>query len=245
MTIDEMQSRLDALLIHLDAENATHTVEIECQWIEHHEWVVKVAAYDGDDGPTPGVEKLTITWLHFDGRSIADAVEKAWEFYGAPVICPECDGEGTFWWWGDAIPADADEAGIQTHHDGRRSFHRDCATCAGDRILIAAEPSGTDVVNGTSTITIAGVAYEIPAGYHLLTDEHYYRLNDLATLLSDLDRSPHGRHEGDVEGQTPGGVSLGNPNHPTGSVLGYGMDGKPIVMPPVGQRTQPDAWRSK
>lgn len=70
------------------------------------------------------------------------------------------------------------------------------------------------------------------------------RLRAFAAMVSDLDRSEHGRHEGDVESGAVDGVSQGNPNLPTGAVLGYSLDGTyEYVMPPRDKRWEPEAWK--
>lgn len=63
-----------------------------------------------------------------------------------------------------------------------------------------------------------------------------------AQMVSDLDRCPHGRHEGDVCGGPTGcnGPSVGNIK--AGTVIGYTISGVPYVMPERGQRHDPDAW---
>lgn len=79
------------------------------------------------------------------------------------------------------------------------------------------------------------------------------RGRDAIKFLADLDRCPHGRHEGDTcSGWQPGGDdyhrgcrggwSLGNPYLKTGQVAGYGLGAKPYVMPPRGERHKLSAW---
>lgn len=65
----------------------------------------------------------------------------------------------------------------------------------------------------------------------------------LAAVLADLDRCPHGRHQGDAcagwrgpgpyDGGCQGGRSLGNPYLIPGALIGYGIGGEedPIVVP--------------
>ncbi|MFE9684142.1 hypothetical protein [Streptomyces sp. NPDC006285] len=65
----------------------------------------------------------------------------------------------------------------------------------------------------------------------------------LVGILADLDRCPHGRHEGDVCGSC-GGLSTGNPHLGPGRVLGYGVYGAPIVLPLRNDKTNPAAWRT-
>lgn len=74
------------------------------------------------------------------------------------------------------------------------------------------------------------------------------------TLLSDLDRCPHGRHMGDVcsgwrgpelfAGGCRGGVSLGNPLLPPGRIIGTNLSrGFMIRMPhDRNDRHDPRAW---
>jgi hypothetical protein len=77
--------------------------------------------------------------------------------------------------------------------------------------------------------------------------------HELAKIVRDLDRCPHGRHEGDVcagwrgpgdyEGGCRGGVSLGNLLMQTETIVGYSIYGEPYVMPPRGERHLPEAWK--
>lgn len=64
-----------------------------------------------------------------------------------------------------------------------------------------------------------------------------------AALVADLDRCQHGRHQDDDCGSC-GGTSRGNPNMPTGQVIGYGLRGDQIVMPSRDHKHDPRAWRS-
>jgi hypothetical protein len=61
-------------------------------------------------------------------------------------------------------------------------------------------------------------------------------------ILADLDRNENGRHEGDADVGTKGGVSLGNPMLQTGEVLGYDIGGRVYVMPDRANRHKADAW---
>ncbi|MDX3759307.1 hypothetical protein [Streptomyces sp. AK02-04a] len=63
-----------------------------------------------------------------------------------------------------------------------------------------------------------------------------------ATLLADLDRCEHGRHQGDACGSC-GPWSHGNPHLKPGSVIGYGLRGDAIVMPAREFKHNPTAWR--
>ena len=69
------------------------------------------------------------------------------------------------------------------------------------------------------------------------------RLRAFALMVSDLDRSPGGRHEGDAESGTPEGVSPGNPHMQVGEIIGYSMDRVPYVMPSRPLRSDPEAWK--
>ena len=54
-----------------------------------------------------------------------------------------------------------------------------------------------------------------------------------AWMPSDLDRCEHGRHEGDVctfPNGGCGGVSHGNPHMDEHRVIGYMLDGRPIIV---------------
>ncbi|WP_141575907.1 hypothetical protein [Actinomadura sp. WMMA1423] len=76
----------------------------------------------------------------------------------------------------------------------------------------------------------------------------------LAQIVADLDRCPHGRHEGDpcvgwtgpglYTGGCEGGISLGNPHLKTGDHLGYTYASNPYVMPERGRRNDPEAWKA-
>lgn len=74
-------------------------------------------------------------------------------------------------------------------------------------------------------------------------------------LVSDLDRCPHGRHEGDTcggwsgpgiyDGGCYGGISAGGPKRPTGAIVAYALDGRANwIMPARADRSKPEAWRS-
>jgi hypothetical protein len=52
---------------------------------------------------------------------------------------------------------------------------------------------------------------DVPAGWALVSQSRLDRLQWCADLLSDLDRSPNGRHQGDSESQDRTGRSQGNP----------------------------------
>jgi len=68
---------------------------------------------------------------------------------------------------------------------------------------------------------------------------------DLVSILADLDRCQHGRHQGDACGPADActGTSAGNPHIRTGQVIGYGLRGDEIVMPDRDHKHDPAAWR--
>lgn len=68
------------------------------------------------------------------------------------------------------------------------------------------------------------------------------RAAELAAVLTDLDRCVHGRHEGDACADC-GGPSKGNHHLPGGTVIGYDVHGKPIVMPGREHKHDPGVWR--
>jgi hypothetical protein len=82
-------------------------------------------------------------------------------------------------------------------------------------------------------------------GPRVPTLDHTTPLGALAAVLTDLDRCPHGRHEGDAcsGGGDCNGASRGNPHMPTGMVIGYDRYGGPIVMPDRDSKHDPAAWR--
>lgn len=67
--------------------------------------------------------------------------------------------------------------------------------------------------------------------------------SQLAEVLLDLDRCEHGRHSKDPCSDCPEGWSTGNLLLPPGTVIGTGLHGGKIVVPPADQRINPQAWR--
>ena len=61
-------------------------------------------------------------------------------------------------------------------------------------------------------------------------------------VLADLDRCEHGRHEGDACFSCPDGQSHGNPHMSPGQIIGYGLDGVPIVVPGRDRKNDPANW---
>jgi hypothetical protein len=91
-----------------------------------------------------------------------------------------------------------------------------------------------------SNITIDGVRQTWQQLYEREAAERR-ELQRYQTMLSDLSRNEHGRHEGDVDGSTP---SKGNPHLHTGDVLGYSLGGTwKYVVPEPRLRGDLDAWR--
>ncbi len=91
-----------------------------------------------------------------------------------------------------------------------------------------------------------------------MSDAAPARHYDLAKILMDLDRCPHGRHAGDTcAGWVPGnimsgcvgGKSLGNPFMPApGERIGTDLYGRPYVMPagaPTQSTAEPSSWRPR
>jgi hypothetical protein len=66
----------------------------------------------------------------------------------------------------------------------------------------------------------------------------------LAAVLLDLDRCPHGRHQGDTCADCRGGHSLGNFHMPVGTVVGYDRHGESIAVPERKFRHSAEAWRT-
>jgi hypothetical protein len=64
----------------------------------------------------------------------------------------------------------------------------------------------------------------------------------LLTMVADLDRCEHGRHEGDVCGSC-GGPSHGNPFLESGSPLGYDIAGRPYIITASRSKMHAEDWR--
>lgn len=91
-----------------------------------------------------------------------------------------------------------------------------------------------------SNITING---ERQTWEQMYQREHTERLRLQAyqTMLTDLDRCEHGRHQGDVCGNCP---SEGNPHLKTGDVIGYSLGGSwKYVVPEPRLRGDIHHWR--
>jgi hypothetical protein len=92
--------------------------------------------------------------------------------------------------------------------------------------------------------TVNGDPYTVPEGFEVVSTAAARRGRAAINLLNDLSRSPHGRHEGDVESQSPTGRSEGNPLLTTGQQIGYTINGRPLVVPEPSKRGDPEAWRA-
>jgi hypothetical protein len=99
-----------------------------------------------------------------------------------------------------------------------------------------------DWLSNTGTVADGGITYWTWREVAARQEEELARLRGFQSLVSDLDRNPNGRHEGDADVGAQGGISQGNPKFTTGDVVGYSLGGKPIIMPPRGKRHDPDAW---
>lgn len=71
--------------------------------------------------------------------------------------------------------------------------------------------------------------------------EERRRANLACSVLADLDRCQHGRHEGDVCNGC-GGPSKGNPRMGVNRTLGYDLSGRPYRVPAFGSTQTPEAW---
>ena len=90
--------------------------------------------------------------------------------------------------------------------------------------------------------TINGEPFSLPAGFVPARKGEIAQGKAALALLGELDRSAHGRHEGDAESQDPTGISQGNQLLPAGTHIGHHISGRRIVVPPWRQLTDPDAW---
>jgi hypothetical protein len=72
--------------------------------------------------------------------------------------------------------------------------------------------------------------------------ERRIRAEQFERILMDLDRNPHGRHEGDYDVNEYEGVSRGNPHIRLNQILGYDIGGRVYRMPARANRHKPEAW---
>lgn len=89
---------------------------------------------------------------------------------------------------------------------------------------------------------INGEKYVVPDGYIPVPAEAHQNATEARELLGELDRSQHGRHEGDAESQDPSGTSQGNPLLREGQHIGYHISGKRIVVPHWRDLQKPHTW---
>lgn len=142
--------------------------------------------------------------------------------------------------------------GIRAHEHGT-ACHTNCPTCGGK--AAAVEPSRDLGPTGMVTVPredwLSNQGTVVKGGGLLLRtwrevaaqqEEELARLRLFQSIVSDLDRNPNGRHEGDADVGDHTGVSQGNPKFTTGDVVGYQIGGRPILMPPRGKRHDPAEW---
>lgn len=122
------------------------------------------------------------------------------------------EGWGDDLWYGDPGPVEIIE-----------HFARDAA--------IEVERLTAENQRLTTTSSIGGVVVgRCDSNHRIISRSEYQRLNECRRIISDLDRSEHGRHAGDVESQSPTGVSEGNPHAlPPGQRIGTTLHGSPIT----------------
>ena len=87
---------------------------------------------------------------------------------------------------------------------------------------------------------INGEPYSVPDGFSVVSERQLDRYQLAFGILADLDRSPAGRHKGDVEYQDATGISQGNPLLPPGTHIGHTTGGHRIVVPE--HPADVDAW---
>lgn len=97
----------------------------------------------------------------------------------------------------------------------------------------AADPDQLDSAQRDQVTRLATVLQE--------HNDERLRLQKFATMVADLGRNEHGRHEGDIDGFEP---SKGNPHLRPGDTLGYSLGASwRYVVPERGLLHDPDAWR--
>jgi hypothetical protein len=136
--------------------------------------------------------------------------------------------------------------------DLRRELEKTRIALASARTHLAAHAEANAALHMAATVMYsplhAHVAAAIAAAEQALertmeAPEQAQRDAALAAVLADLDRCAHGRHEGDVCGDC-GGPSKGNDHLPRGTVIGYDIGGRPVVMPDREHKHDPQAWRA-
>lgn len=68
------------------------------------------------------------------------------------------------------------------------------------------------------------------------------RLAAWKSIVHNLNRCEHGRHQGDACFDCPEGISHGNPILPVGTVIGYNHGGDEMVIPERDHWDDIDAW---
>lgn len=126
-----IDDRLEMLHRVLGVDNGDRSLEVlMLGFCDADHYAVDVSWFE--DGGTyeaemRGLHEHAIEHRQFRAPTLALAVERAWVYYGAPIGCLECKGEGEFVYWDEQIPDGADN--VREHHDGRRSLTIDCAGC--------------------------------------------------------------------------------------------------------------------
>jgi hypothetical protein len=126
------------------------------------------------------------------------------------------------------------EAHLARHAEMNAALH-----CA-DRVMYSP-------LHAKVTSALAGIDHALQRtrnGSHVPTLDSRSSDGPWTALAADLDRCPHGRHQGDDCGSC-GGRSRGNPVLHPGMVIGYGLRGEEIVMPTRENKHDPAAWRRR
>jgi hypothetical protein len=90
-----LQERLDALMRVWGIDNGDCTFDVLYDGCSDHPWTVKVTTNIGsevDDLPDRIVEDYQ--QIRYSGATLGAAVEAAWRWHRAPVICGVCKGSG-------------------------------------------------------------------------------------------------------------------------------------------------------
>lgn len=122
---------------------------------------------------------------------------------------------------------------LSAHAEMNAALH-----CSSDRVMYSP-------LHAKVTSAIAGIEHALARTQSAVTETALMPPDaaKLIRILTDLDRCMHGRHQGDDCGSCDG-PSRGNPHMRTGRVIGYGLRGDEIVMPPPETKHDPAAWRT-
>lgn len=122
-------------------------------------------------------------------------------------------------------------------------YHFGRGRLAAELLALVDEAAGdSDDLSPLSTLYVGGLR-QTWQQVAIDREERLRELEPVLTMLSDLDRSRQGRHEGDVEG---GAVSLGNPHLSTGQTIGYSIGGSfAYVVPEPRLRGDVAAWKQR